>query len=223
MKDLKEKWTGVIKRPLRVYANPKITDDIYLHFSTLLESVKKYSPKIKGKVLDLGAGSSPYKHLFKCGQYLTLDNYEYSEKKPDIVADASDIPLENNSIDSVVCFQLLEHIKDPKKVVDEIYRILKPNGRCILTTHMATVLHGEPYDYFRFTKYGLKDVLFKKFKKVEIEENGGALLAIAQLTLWAINYKLPKFISKPLTTIINPIAKKLDKLFYSNVITINYL
>jgi SAM-dependent methyltransferase len=194
-----------------------------LHFSELRDAIKKYSNEVKGITLDIGAGKSPYKKIFKNStKYIRLDKFEHGEK-PDITADATKIPLKKNSIDSVVCFQLLEHTQSPQKVIDEIYRILKKNGNCLLTTHMATVLHGEPYDYFRFTKYALTDVLFKKFKNVKVEANGGALLSIIQLIVWAISEKLPKILALPLIILLNLIGKSLDKIFYSEVFTLNYI
>ena len=218
-----KKWTGRIDRPLRIYTNPRIIDDIYLHFSELRDAIKKYANEVKGVTLDVGAGKSPYRDFFKnCTKYIKLDKFEY-EGKPDIIADATKIPLKNNSIDNIVCFQLLEHLPNPEKAINEIYRILKPNGICLLTTHMATVLHGEPYDYFRFTKYALKDVLFKKFKYIKVEANGGALLSIMQLIVWGISEKLPKIIGFPLIVILNIIGKSLDKIFYSEVFTLNYI
>src|SRR3989344_2035551 len=218
-----EKWTGRIERSLKVYIDPRITDDIYLHFSELKNAIKKYSNEIRGVTLDLGAGKSPYKDFFKnVTRYIRMDKFDY-ENKPDIIADAVKIPLKKNSIDSVVCFQVLEHIKNPQKVVDEIYRILKKDGLCLLTTHMATVLHGEPHDYFRFTKYALKDVLFKKFKYVKVEANGGALLSIMQLIVWGVSEKLPKIISYPLVVILNMIGKSFDKIFYNEIFTLNYI
>lgn len=216
-----EKWTGKIERPLRIWINPKYSDDIYLHFSEILKQVKHYAPKIKGKVLDVGAGKSPYKMFFKnATSYIKLDNRDYPGI--DISADITKkIPLSNNSIDSIVCFQVLEHVKDPKKAVSEMHRILKKDGVCLLTTHMAAPLHGEPYDYYRFSKYALQDI-FKDFKTVEIHANGGAALSIIQLSIWGISEKLPKFIAKPVIYILNITGEKLDKMFYSEVFTLNY-
>ena len=218
-----EKWTGKIERPLKIYINPRITDDIYLHFSEIRDYIKKYSNKIYGITLDVGPGKSPFKNFFKnTTKYIKLDKFDHNGK-PDIIADATKIPLKNNSVDSVVCFQLLEHVQNPQKVIDEIYRVLRKNGTCLLTTHMAAALHGEPYDYFRFTKYALKDVLFKKFKYIKIEPNGGALLSIMQLIVWGISEKLPKTIASPFIIILNLMGKGLDKIFYSELFTLNYI
>src|SRR3989344_8659355 len=144
-------WSSVI-RTAEDYRNPRITSNIYLHFSTLSEDIYKYAKYAKGDLLDIGAGLSPYRSFFKnVNKYIRMDNFQYlGAKKPDIIGDALDIPLKANSIDSVFSSQVLEHVKDPKKMVNEIHRILKKDEVCILTTHMAQVLHGEPHDYFRF-------------------------------------------------------------------------
>ena len=216
-----EKWTGKIERPLRVWTNPRITDDIYLHFSEILKKIKNYSHLIKGKVLDVGAGKSPYKLFFNnATEYITLDAADYPGI--DIKADITKkIPCKNNSFDSVVCFQVLEHVKSPEKAVNEIYRVLKPGGFCLLTTHMAAPLHGEPYDYYRFTEYALRE-LFKKFKKVEIKENGGAALSIFQLMAWGVADRIPKPFSIPLVVMLNLFGKLAEKLFHSRIFTLNY-
>ena len=120
-----EKWTGKIERPLRIYTNPKITDDIYLHFYEILDKIKMFAPRIKGRVLDLGAGRSPYKKFFKeAKEYIKLDSFDYEDI--DITADVTKkLPIKDSSFDSVVCIQVLEHVNKPQKVVDEIHRTLK--------------------------------------------------------------------------------------------------
>jgi SAM-dependent methyltransferase len=215
-----EEWTGEVKRPIRVWTDPKLKDDIYLHFSEILKQVKIYSPRFNGRILDIGAGKTPYKEFFNCKEYITLDNRKY--KNIDLVADITKkIPLKKDSIDGVLCFQVLEHVKKPQKVIDEIHRILKPGGKCLLTTHMAAPLHGEPYDYYRFTKYGLKEI-FKDFKKIEIRPNGGTILSIFQLIVWGVSDKFPKFLAKPLIILLNFIGKKLDKILQDSRFTLNY-
>ena len=218
---MNEKWNH-IKRTPEFYRNPPINAAIYLHFSTLSEDIQKYAKYARGNLLDIGSGWAPYEPFFKnVKKYVKMDKFDYLKLKPDIIGDALNIPVKNETFESVFSSQVLEHVPDPKKMVDEIHRVLKKNGICILTTHMAQVLHGEPHDYFRFTEYGLKE-LFKNFKHVEIKPNGGALLAITQFFLFGIEEKLP-VISKPLIIFLNFIIKPLDKLFFDKRFTINYL
>ncbi len=216
-----EKWTGKIERPLRIWVNPRITDDIYLHFIEILKAVKYYAPRFHGTILDIGAGKAPYRRFFtNAARYIKLENHDYPDI--DIVADATKkIPLKDSSVDHVVCFQVLEHVPEPQKLVNEIHRVLKPGGYCLLMTHMAAPLHGEPYDYYRFTKYALQDI-FKKFTHKEVKENGGAALSIVQLAVWGVSEKLPSFLSKPLVVLLNLLGVLSDKLFYSSVFTLNY-
>jgi len=217
-----DKWTG-LNRTAESIRNPKITSDIYLHFSTLSEDIKKYSHLASGILLDIGSGTSPYKPFFShVKKYITLDFF-YNKQKPDIIADALKLPIKSNSINTILCTQVLEHTPYPQILVDEIYRILKKGGVCILTTHMATPLHGLPHDYFRFTNIGLKNVIFKNFREVFVKENGGSLLAIFQYINWALSSKLPRFLSLPLIVLINLIIKPLDKLFHDTNLTINYI
>ncbi len=218
------KWQGVKRTPEYIRKTP-ITSDIYLQLSEISESINRNAHYAKGILLDIGAGNKPYKKYFTnyVSDYISLDNFEFHETKPDIFADALNLPIKSDSVDTVFSSQVLEHVKDPWQMIDEIYRVLKPNGICILTTHMANPLHGEPYDFFRFTKYGLKE-LFKKFKKIEnIEENGGALLSIFQFVIWGFNEKLPRFITYLLNPVLNFTIKRLDKTFYDARFTTNYL
>jgi len=214
------KWTGKIERPLRVWQKPRLTDDIYLHFSELLQGVKTYASRIRGTVLDVGAGKMPYKHLFQYTRYIALENHAYPHV--DIVADVTKgIPLKKRSVDSVVCFQVLEHINEPGKAIDAIYAVLKKGGVCLLTTHLAAPLHGLPHDYYRFTPFAFKH-LFRKFSKLEIRPQGGAALSIMQLLVWGVSEKLPRFLALPCIVIMNILGKVLDRLFYTSVFTLNY-
>lgn len=218
---MENNWNPII-RTAEFYRNPTITSNIYLHFSTLSEDIQRYAGYAKGTLLDIGSGLAPYKPFFKnVKKYIKMDNFNYPGAKPDIIGDALKVPMKDKSIDSVFSSQVLEHVPNPQKMIDEIYRILKKDGICILTTHMAQVLHGEPHDYFRFTEYGLRE-LFKKFKHIEIKPNGGALLAIFQFFIFAVDEKFP-LISKPFITILNIIIKRLDKIFFDKRFTINYL
>jgi len=110
----------------------------------------------KGRVLDIGCGKMPYKDCFKnISEYVGTD-IAPSDEENVVVANAMDLPFENNSFDTIVSFEVLEHVPNPFKVFSEISRILKPRGILILTTPQMWHLHEEPNDYYRFTKYGLR-------------------------------------------------------------------
>ncbi|MEK6903984.1 MAG: class I SAM-dependent methyltransferase [Nanoarchaeota archaeon] len=205
--------------------NTSITSDIYLQLSAISDDIRDHAHHAKGVLLDLGSGKAPYKPFFDkyVKKYIRLDN-SLNEKSPsNIIADAQELPIRSSSVDTVFSSQLLEHVPYPQKVIDEIYRILKPGGICILTTHMANPLHGMPHDYFRFTRQAFRYVLFKKFKIITIKENGGALLSISQFINWGISDVLPKIFALPIIVLINFLAKRLDKIFFNPMFTTNYI
>ena len=116
------------------------------------------------KVLDIGSGGSNYGQFFPNRVSVDID----PTRKPDIVADAHHLPFQNNEFEMVLCTEVLEHVKNPPLVIAEIERILKPRGTLILTTRFVYPLHDTPNDYWRFTKYGLRE-LFRRWEIVELE------------------------------------------------------
>jgi len=143
---------------------------------------------MKGDILDVGSGKSDrYSRLFKFNKYVRLDIDQVCE--PDIVADAQNIPLPDQSFDSIISTQGLEHMPNPSKAILEFYRLLRNNGCCLITVPFFNELHEEPHDYWRFTKYSL-EMMFKEagFNIISIEPRGGFFAVIAQLfTRYLIN------------------------------------
>ena len=124
----------------------------------------------KNLTLNLGSKKAAYKYFFP--NSFSLDVTYFPEI--DIQGDGHSLPFKNKSFSTVVAVEVLEHCQKPHQVIDEIYRALKPRGRLILTTRFIFPLHETPYDYFRFTKYGLR-VLLKRFRKIKISEEVGTL------------------------------------------------
>lgn len=125
--------------------------------------IEKY--KTNEKVLDLGSAKSPYSKWYP--NRISVDISK--ESGADIIADAHNLPLPDNSENFILCTEMLEHMYDPKQAVTEMYRVLKPGGTVVLTTRFMYGIHDAPHDYFRFTKFGLKE-LFKNFEILELKE-----------------------------------------------------
>ena len=134
----------------------------------------------EGSVLDLGAGekfSSYFKHINnKCKPgYLSADVEPITGA--DIICYAEEISSKVKEIDNVISIELLEHCEDPQKVVKEIYKVLKPGGKCVLTTRFMYPYHPNPTDCFRFTEDGLL-IMFGNagFSEIKITGHGNRLL-----------------------------------------------
>jgi SAM-dependent methyltransferase len=111
-------------------------------------------------VLDAGAGEARSRKYFTHGRYFALDRghgdatWDYSGL--DIRGDLEEIPLRSTSVDRILCIVVLEHTRDPKRVLGEFARIMKPGARLHLVVPFLWEEHQQPYDYHRFTRYGVR-------------------------------------------------------------------
>ncbi len=131
----------------------------------------------KELVLEIGCGETEYSDLFPNKISIDIDY----KKKPDIVADICDLNIfEDNCFMYILCLEVLEHCREPQVAIHEMMRVLKPNGILLFSTRFIYPLHDTPYDYFRFTKYGLFH-LFKDYKIIEFREEATTMETIGVL------------------------------------------
>jgi len=143
-------------------------------------------------VLDIGCGNKQYANIIEAyaSQHIGLDheNTLHDLNKADIVGTAYDIPADDDSFNSILCTEVLEHLEEPEKALQECYRVLKPGGYAVFTCPFIWHLHEEPRDFYRYTKYGL-DYLFIKtgFHVVSIEPLNGFWGTFLQLLSYVMN------------------------------------
>jgi SAM-dependent methyltransferase len=115
------------------------------------------------RVLDAGAGEGPYRATFDKTRYESTDIrlIENNFGQISFISDLSNIPVQSNCYDLVFCSQALEHVTEPQIVIKELWRILKPGGKLWLTAPLFYAEHEIPFDYFRYTQFGLI-LLFQK-------------------------------------------------------------
>lgn len=175
--------------------HPRYISKKYIH--KLLFSIKNYA---HGKMLDIGCGLKPYESLFEdqVNNYIGMDWPAAPGKaKLDIVADALALPILNNSVDTVLATELIEHLPDPEQFIAEVSRVLRKNGFFILSFPFMEALHEEPRDYFRFTHHGIRVIL---------ERNGFSICRI--LRKGGLAAVLGYFLSQSLYELANPINEK---------------
>lgn len=128
------------------------------------------------KVLDVGSGGSSYGKYFPNRFTVDID----PKRKPDVIADAQSLPFRDGEFAMVLSTEMLEHVKDPRKAVSEMMRVLKKDGLLILTTRFVYPIHDSPNDYWRYTKYGLQE-LFREWTIVEIVSETKSFSALGAL------------------------------------------
>ncbi len=138
---------------------PTFDNAAYLHYADLNEFIQRQAAEVETMpgyvLLDYGAGSSPYKKYFSKADYRRADinpaPYLQYVTRPD-----STIPEVDGTFDVIISTQVAEHVINPDMYFKECFRLLKPGGRLILTTHGIWQDHGCPYDFQRWTDEGLK-------------------------------------------------------------------
>ena len=125
-------------------------------------------------ILDTCAGWEPnfYQPLFPGKRYIKQDMRDFDPSCIDMICDIADMkPISDESIGLVLNLESLEHLPYPQKGIDEIHRVLRPNGLLILTTVMHFKIHRAPKDYWRFTPDGL-ELLLNRFKILDCTLEG---------------------------------------------------
>lgn len=148
---------------------------------TLNQTLRKIFKNLHAKkVLDVGSKGGPNLHLIKHKKYVRLDIS--AESAPDIVGDIHEMKVKTGSFDTVIATEVLEHLYDPQKAVDEIYRVLRPGGTVVLSTRFIYWYHPDPQDYYRFTEDSIK-YLMRQFSEVKIYKHGNRLQVVWQLLM----------------------------------------
>lgn len=202
-------------------------DDDFLHMHTLTGSIRRNASAVSGIVLDIGCGYKPYQTWFEnVDAYFGLD-IDTFDSLPDLLASAMSLPFQSGYFDTVVSFQTFEHLREPWIAWCEIARVLKPGGIAIVSTHQSWRLHEEPFDFFRYTKYGLAFLAERAgLNVIAIEAHGGVWSLAGQSILTTFARFVPKnlrFITWPFIVIWNLGFMILDGIWPDKRDTMNYL
>jgi len=205
------------------------------YHNDLFNCLRKYA---KGKLLDIGCGNKPYQKVIDplVDEYIGCDIVQSSDRKVDVLCDATQIPFPDCYFDTVISTQTIEHVAEHQKVINEAFRVLKFEGHLIISGPMYWPIHGEPYDFFRFTNNGFRHILNTAGFNINEElANGGKWALCGQAFIhalypeinknqsfkWKVLRKIYKLIGG-LTT-INKLFLKLDREYFDNKNTMNYV
>lgn len=148
--------------------------------------------RARGKILDIGAADRWIaSHLERGTEYFALDypatGNQFYAARPDIFADARTLPIGDETMDGVVCLEVIEHVPDPERAIQEIARVLRPGGSAWISMPFLYPVHNEPFDFQRYTRYGLqRDAERAGLEIVNLHRTSHALRAGGLITCLAI-------------------------------------
>jgi SAM-dependent methyltransferase len=136
------------------------------------------------RMLDAGAGECAYKEFFPDVRYVSIDatvgetSWNYQELN--CIGALNSLPFKDQSFDAILCTQTLEHLEWPRESVSEFFRVLNSSGVLYLTAPMAHHEHQAPYDFFRYTSFGLDSICRRAgFTEVQVTPFGGSFTRMA--------------------------------------------
>lgn len=137
------------------YSDVSLFNPDYILETAIQEFISKYSSQISyDTILDYGCGNAPYEKLFKCDNYIKADVVQNKSNSVNILLDANNVKyldIANDSVDIILCMDVLEHSGNAEFILSEFYRILKPKGVVLISLPFMYREHEMPNDLFRYT------------------------------------------------------------------------
>ena len=154
----------------------------------LFRNISALSKHLRGRLLDFGCGSKPYRALFDVTAYIGTDieisGHDHRNEEIDVYYDGKTLPFDNASFDSIFSSEVFEHIFNLPEILDELYRVLKPGGHMLITVPFVWDEHEIPFDFARYTSFGIRHILTEKgFTIVEETKTTNYVATLCQM--WA--------------------------------------
>ena len=167
----------------------------------------------RGRVLDYGCADVPYRRFFPATvEFVAADLVGNPRATLQLASDGT-VPSADGSFDAVLSTQVLEHVSDPELYLSECFRVLRPGGRMLLSTHGIMVYHPDPVDYWRWTCAGLDRAVRQAGFEVRRFEGVMGLAATGlQLFQDALCFRAPPRLRPPIALVGQALVALFDRL-----------
>jgi len=163
-----------------IFVNP-----FYFARKDLAKHMAELGVHISGRTLDVGCGGKHYEKLCSSSKYIGIEidtEVNRKTKCADYFYDGNKLPFEDGSFDSLITNQVFEHVFNPHEFLDEVCRVLKPGGNMLITAPLVWDEHEQPYDFARYTSFGMRSMLEQHgFEVVEFRKSVDDIRVIFQL------------------------------------------
>lgn len=158
----------------------------YLSRRGIFEGIRRHAPRLSGRMMDFGCGSKPYRDLFHVQEYVGVDievsGHASAHKRADVFYDGQTLPFSDGCFDSILASEVLEHVFNLDMILAEMARVIRPGGIALITIPFAWDQHEVPYDFARYTEWGIKHLLERHGFSVEVQEKTSTHIeTVAQL------------------------------------------
>ena len=173
------------------------------------------------RAVDIGSFQSPYKELLTARGFTTLTLDLTREHGADLAGTAEATGLDDESVDLVICTQVLEHTRSPSACVREFHRVLRPGGAMLISVPHVWFFHPHPGDYWRLTQEGAVALCEdNNFTVDELRIQGGSLLAFGQILNFLV-YGVLGPMGAPLYGVVNLVSSVADRLLPNELFSLN--
>lgn len=196
--------------------------DLFVIRNSILRAMNENLPLFRGRFLDVGCGKMPYREYISkhsaIEEYVGLDietAIEYDANvKADFTWDGITMPFDEESFDTAMATEVLEHCPDPMIILGEINRVLKPGGLFFFTTPFFWNLHEVPHDEYRYTPFSIERILRAAgFTDIKVKAMGGWHASMAQmLGMWARRAPMSASRRRMVSVVLKPVIAKLLKM-----------
>lgn len=174
----------------------------------------------KAVLLDYGCGDKPYISLYKpyIAQYIGADIADNPLKDIEIAVNTEMVLVGDACADIILSTQVLEHVTNPEKYLQEAARIAKDKGLLFISTHGFFPYHPSPQDYWRWTGSGLRKILQDNgWKVIHFEGIMGFWTIGFAFFQYALAPHLPFILRTPFEAMMQALISVIDKLFHRNI------
>jgi SAM-dependent methyltransferase len=167
------------------YADPATTLSL-LPAAAVGQWLAAHSHLLRGVLLDNGCGNQPYRPWYEphVDRVVALDATPHPGVG--VLGFADRLPFRSSMFDTVLATEVLEHVENVERAAAELFRVLRPGGHALITVPYLYPTHEAPYDFRRFTHFGLADLLRRNgFEILSLQAKGGPGVMLAHYAVLA--------------------------------------